>query len=508
IFGHGNFQRLVMVCTTLSIFVSRSHTIAIAVLARPVEHWCKPPPHLADTPADVWKNQSIPVEADGSFSSCTRYEPPTESRNVTGNRSVVLCDAWDYNLTTAGQSIVSEWNLVCDKQWLVTLQPVAFFGGAVTTGVTGYVGDHIGRKPVLVGALLVLVASGTAITFVHTVALFTTCRFLTAASSITLMNMAAVLLFEVTDSAHRVFFCTSAVSFVTVVLPFFELLMHTVIRHWVVAQVVLMGPTVLLILTSYVIEESPCWLLAMCDLEATERVALSAAKVNGVPADVVKDKMNKIKHELLRRGCVQTGGKRSGPFDFVRNTALRCRAVTMFACLFMLLLHFDDTNRSKTLTSSSTVRITYDVGNLPVPIVVMFVLHRLSRRRILCVTMLLSSLLIGLHAYLLQQQDDSFLMDTTVILTALLTNTGLMTAFVYMTEIFPTVLRAMGFSLCIIFGRLGVMLSPFIGAPDPRIDRLLALTLSSAAFLLIGVAALWLPETKDIRATNTLREAE
>lgn len=57
------------------------------------------------------KNQSIPVEADGSLSRCIRYQTPLDAANTAGNRTAVFCSAWEYNLTSSGQSIVSQWNL-------------------------------------------------------------------------------------------------------------------------------------------------------------------------------------------------------------------------------------------------------------------------------------------------------------------------------------------------------------------------------------------------------------
>ncbi|KAG0414514.1 hypothetical protein HPB47_008331 [Ixodes persulcatus] len=112
-------MRLALVCATLSIFIASMNSFAIVVYARPVEHWCRPPPQFSTMPADVWKNQSIPVAPDGTFSKCTRYEPLLEAGNATENRTVVFCDEWDYDLLTTGQYIVSEWNLVCKRRWLL-----------------------------------------------------------------------------------------------------------------------------------------------------------------------------------------------------------------------------------------------------------------------------------------------------------------------------------------------------------------------------------------------------
>ncbi|XP_040065779.2 solute carrier family 22 member 5-like [Ixodes scapularis] len=323
VFGHGTFQRLALLCATLSIFISVSNGLAAVVFARPVEHWCKPPPELAFMQTDVWKNQSIPVEPDGTFSKCTRYEPLVNAGNATENRTVVFCDEWNYDLATAGKSIVSEWNLVCQRHWLLLLHSLVYYGGAIAVSLIGSFGDSLGRKPVFMVALLLQVASGTATIFSNTVVTFIILRFLTSVTSLMVMSMASVLLFEVTKTTHRVVFCAFAVSCTCAALPLFHFFLLAVGGHWRMAQAILMVPTCLLLFASYATEESPCWLLGLGDVEGTERAVISAARVNGYPLDDVKAKMNKIKYETLRRGNTQTNVQQSSTLDLVLNSSLR-----------------------------------------------------------------------------------------------------------------------------------------------------------------------------------------
>ncbi|CAN7945729.1 unnamed protein product, partial [Ixodes pacificus] len=495
IFGHGTFQQLALLCATLSIFIAVSNSLVTVVFARPMEHWRKPPPDLAYMPTDVWKNQSIPVEPDGTFSKCTRYEPPLDVGNATENRTVVFCDEWDYALATTGKSIVSEWNLVCHRHRLLLLHSLVYFGGAVAGSVIGYFGDSLGRKPVFVVALLLQVASGTATIFSNTVLTFIILRFLTSVTSLTLMNMASVLLFEVTETTHRVVFCAFAASCTSAALTLFYFLLLAVGGHWRVAQAILMVPTSFLLFASYAIEESPCWLLALGDIQGTERAVLSAAKVNRYPLDDVKAKMNNIKYEMLRRGNTQTNVQQPSPLDLVLNSSLRFRSVTLFSSAFMTLLHYYDTNFNKTLVDNRTVHITLIVARVLVSIAFLYILHYLSRRKMLCVSMLHMSVVLGFQAWLDWQKDDSILPTVTIIIKGIVLDMISMGMFVYLLEIFPTVLRATSFSLCTMFGRSGGVLLLLIRGPNPPINRALAMAVSAVIFSLIGLAFLALPET-------------
>lgn len=53
------------------------------------------------------------------------------------------CKEWDYDRSEVGDTIISEWNLVCDKANLTSLAEVVFLIGV---GVGGVVGGWISDK--------------------------------------------------------------------------------------------------------------------------------------------------------------------------------------------------------------------------------------------------------------------------------------------------------------------------------------------------------------------------
>ncbi|KAM7288724.1 hypothetical protein ISCGN_028910 [Ixodes scapularis] len=177
-----------------------------------------------------------------------------------------------------------------------------------------------------------------------------------------------------------------------------------------------MVPTSFLLFASYAIEESPCWLLALGDIQGTERAVLSAAKVNRYPPDDVKAKMNHIKYAMLRRGNTQTNVQQASPLDLVLNSSLRFRSVTLFSSAFMTLLHLYDTNLNKTLVENRTVHITLIVARLLGSIAFLYIVHYLSRRKMICVAMLHMSVVLGFQTWLDWQKDDSILPIVTIII--------------------------------------------------------------------------------------------
>jgi hypothetical protein len=57
--------------------------------------------------------------------------------------SFVKCTEWDYDRSEVGETIISEWNLVCDRASLTNLAEVLFLVGV---GVGGVVGGWISDK--------------------------------------------------------------------------------------------------------------------------------------------------------------------------------------------------------------------------------------------------------------------------------------------------------------------------------------------------------------------------
>lgn len=107
------------------------------------------PDHFCTVPHDANVEDYIPrVETNGEYvyDSCTQYVNPGSSDNLTAPCS----NGWTFSMTPYGSTIVSEWDLVCDRMQLAALaQSVLILGVMVGSVIFGYLSDRIGRKPVL-----------------------------------------------------------------------------------------------------------------------------------------------------------------------------------------------------------------------------------------------------------------------------------------------------------------------------------------------------------------------
>jgi MFS transporter, OCT family, solute carrier family 22 (organic cation transporter), member 4/5 len=102
---------------------------------------------------DVWRNLTQPSN------QCTVLNAPYQTLDAfniseyftsTPSIELVKCTSWEFDMSLIGTTIVSEWNLVCDRLYLGSVVESCFLAGAGLGSVTsGWISDQYGRKHTL-----------------------------------------------------------------------------------------------------------------------------------------------------------------------------------------------------------------------------------------------------------------------------------------------------------------------------------------------------------------------
>ncbi|XP_065301759.2 organic cation/carnitine transporter 2-like [Dermacentor albipictus] len=245
---------------------------------RELDHWCARPPGFSNTSVDAWKALAIPRDADGNYSRCTVREPP----GAGDSARVVPCDAWEFNLRDHGNTVVSEWNLVCQRSWLNNVAHVVVVcANVLSLPLVGMAADRAGRKTVTfvgtTGLLLTLGVSNMASsvkTFVVTqaaVSVLSKC-----------MGVQYVLLYEVTKASRRLLYCFVPPALPSAFVPVLQYFVRSCQLDWALSQVVVATLALVLLASFYVVEESITRLLATHNVEEAEREVRRACSVNKV----------------------------------------------------------------------------------------------------------------------------------------------------------------------------------------------------------------------------------
>lgn len=106
----GRYQRLLLLFQVCAMMVLGLHNVLYVVIARSVDHWCQLPelPREQNLSEEEWKRVLLPAAPDGSLSQCFMYDPRHPPTPTNETRPEIPCDAWHYNSSHIGVTIIEE----------------------------------------------------------------------------------------------------------------------------------------------------------------------------------------------------------------------------------------------------------------------------------------------------------------------------------------------------------------------------------------------------------------
>ncbi|KAH8026990.1 hypothetical protein HPB51_000838 [Rhipicephalus microplus] len=151
-----------------------------------------------------WRGSFLPEEPDGKTSRCRRYEYPKEPNGTTPQ--TILCDEWEYgdDDEPARTSAVSDWNLVCQRDTLIIVMVVVHcFGSCLFSAAAGCLADSVGRMPVLLAGVVVLIISTAIGCLSRSFHTFVVAKFFSSGGVSAVMITTITSVFEVTTHSNR-----------------------------------------------------------------------------------------------------------------------------------------------------------------------------------------------------------------------------------------------------------------------------------------------------------------
>ncbi|XP_075525047.1 solute carrier family 22 member 6-like [Dermacentor variabilis] len=496
IYGHGDFQRLLCCFVVLTLMVLHCHSQSSSLVARPVDHWCRPPSKFADLSTARWKNVGVPVDDAGSPSECLAYVRPGHQPNDT---ETVECDAWDYDAAQARRSARSFWNLVCHRTWLLSLANAVYMSGALfIVPVAGCLADTYGRKLVIASGVAVLLLSTVCTCLTRSYWLYLATRFVSSACASTVFVVALILLYEVVPLAYRVFYVGISCSLGVFLVDVFLLILAAFPLSWTVLQVVILSPTVLLVLATCAVHESPAWLLVLCRVDEAEAVMLEAARVNDVHRVTARQAMQRLRADINR--SEGTSSPAAAPGAGARGA----RMAGVFVVTFTLMLGFYGLTWSSRMRKDATISIVSVVLSAPSYVFMYLALMTWGRLQFLVAAMTLLGGTCLLFAVAISA-NPRVVGDALLVVAQCCARVLAPANFLYVAELFPTRVRSTALCGAYACGRLGaVAASALAMLEDVGREDLGFAVVGSAVFG--GVAVLLrLPETS--RGITDVRKA-
>ncbi|XP_072101616.1 solute carrier family 22 member 6-A-like isoform X1 [Mobula birostris] len=285
----------------------------------------------------------LPMDREGKPDKCRMYTSPQwhllGTNETQGNGSQpdtqACTDGWVYDHSQFTSTIVTEWDLVCDRKSLKRMvQSIYMAGLLIGASVLGRLADKYGRRTLLLWSHFVIAVSGTCGAFSSSFPLFCFWRFLTGVGVSGAISNCLPLAIEWTPIRFRtlVSMCGSFC------YTLGQLLLAGIaygIKDWHWLQLSVSVPCVVFFVYSWWLSESARWLI----VNGKEHIALKqlkrVAKINGREAEG-----ERLTVEILKTSVKndQFTAKKQSVFDLVRTPIMRritcCMMVVWFSTSF------------------------------------------------------------------------------------------------------------------------------------------------------------------------------
>ncbi|CAH1778323.1 unnamed protein product [Owenia fusiformis] len=492
-------------------------------IAGKMDHWCAVP-ELANLNETMQKFISIPETqnsfGDTVYDKCTMFDYNYSAIDwgnadlVNGwtrdvNASRISCrNGWRYNRDTFETTVVSEYDLVCDRDWMFTLpatfQMLGLFFGAFLSGA---ISDRFGRKRATLGLLVLSLGAIVGGAFAENFWLFVILRMFSTMFSIGAFTPLWVLTIEIMSPKSRARCLFYAHLFrvmrgVTSTIGAYYVRNHKQLQ--LLSAIVVLPGLVLIVLTF----ESPRWLISKGRLRDAEDICGKIAKINRVKAKenfTLKDTVDTKKDD-----SDVSDTKQASIIDLFRTPVIRKRTILIWIQWFAIVFgSYAMSLNVGTIIPGNIYLNNLLIGSLteiPSVFFMLLALSKLGRKTILSY-FLITNAIFSLVIIPLLLTRITALITTAAVCGTIVINIVFRVIYLYSSEIFPTPARSVGLGSGSSFGRIGGLISPQV----PLLGRIwygLPYIVLGFFPLVAGLLAFLLPETKGKCLPETLQEAE
>ncbi|KAK3751158.1 hypothetical protein QZH41_015477 [Actinostola sp. cb2023] len=434
------------------------------------------------------------------------YEPPWKCVanstvcTVTGDikpgdanynfRCDILREEWEF--TGERTSVITEFELICNKVSLSILSPTLFFiGTLVSDCFCGILSDKIGRKPVmLIFGFLVSVFSVSA-ALSHSHWLYTFCRFFVGLSySATFIPMYTLSMEFVGVDRHHISGTIIWFSWAFTVMLLAGI--AYLFNDWRAVTLAGAVPGFLILICWWFIPESIRFLLLKDKTAEAEKTLRKIAKING----------REYPNEPLNNFVFNKEQRQGSILDLVRTKKMLHITVSLFfISLTATVVYLAVTITSPSLGGNMYLNVfLFGLVEIPANVVGMITIKRFGRRNVISVSMIVAAagaflvILLTIHdpgnhkGYTIGRISTSLLAKMAVVISYI-------TVVMFTAECYPSIIRSTGLAVSNNAGvDIGGIISPLVIKLD-HFHPLLPYSIIGGSALLAGILCLTLKET-------------
>ncbi|XP_027712091.1 solute carrier family 22 member 16 [Vombatus ursinus] len=450
---------------------------------------------------DVWE-----------LAQCSRSkrEHPYFEYQYDGNKSYFPCtDGYFYDQTKWKSTVVTEWDLVCHREWFAkSIQPTFMLGVLLGAVIFGDLSDRLGRRFVMWFTSTGQFCLGVAVAFTFDYYSFITVRILLAMAASGYLVVVFVYVTEFIGIKARTWASMHVHAFFAVGIMVVAL-MGYLVRTWWLYQICLSVTTLPFVLCCWALPETPFWLLSEGRCEEAQTVIDMIAKWNGTHSCNVSDLL------LVEQGGdigTTTGDVVSAPrshniLHLFCNWNIARRTLTVWLIWFTGSLGYYVFSLSSVTLGGNEYLNLFLIGavELPAYVIACLGMDRVGRRNTLTPFLISSALICAMIMLIPQHCSVLNVLANMAGKFAIGVAFGLI--YLYTAELYPTFIRSLAVGSGSMMCRVGSVIAPFCVYLSSAWIFMPQLLVGIIAFL-TGMLTLMLPETLGKPLTNTWEEAE
>lgn len=400
-------------------------------------------------------------------------------------------------------TIVTEWFLIKQQAYKVSLAGSLFFVGLLVGNIVfGPLSDKVGRRPVYLSGLFLEVVFGYMTAMAPSYEVFAASRLLVGLMNGGIGVVCFVLAQEYVGKPYWAMTGTLTSLCFAVGIALFAALGY-MIQPWRSLATAANSFGVLSFLLSLTLPESPRWLYCQGQTERAEQVLHHMALRNG----------NTVTNLMLQRVAaakVSSPTRRQpGLLQLVLHPVLRIRTVVLmyvwYSCSLVyygLTLGAGDSSGSRYMSVAM-----YGLVEVPAyPLCMYFInKHWAGRRKSMSSFLCLSGSACFCTVLVSDNAGSVLSVTLLALLGKLMVSAAFNIAYIYTSELYPTVIRNAGLGVCSMSCRVGGIMAPFV--PSMRaVHSSVPFTVFCLSGLSAGCLGLLLPETLNAATAETLDE--
>ncbi|XP_078001462.1 organic cation transporter protein-like [Glandiceps talaboti] len=510
----GRYQKF----TFIAIFIIGGSTaffqLGNSFYSASADHYCRVYNNQTYTDVSPVKNCTIPYTGNGDdivWNKCKRYDVHVNasqevSAEVCFPRSddTLSCDqGWIYDKTWYENTVVFEYNLVCDEDWMKALsKSIVPLGNLIGVVMFGQLSDIFGRRIVYIITLITAVAVAIATSFAPSYPLFVIGQFCLGAFPHACFVTTQVMIMEMVGLEYRTVCGTLPHLSFGIFYMLLAAIAYLCGGDWRMIHLICGCIWILFLPSIFLFTDTPMWLMQKHKYDKCTKVLQRFAKYNKTtfPDDYFKEEkklQQKGKHEVDERSYTLV--------DLFKSPRLRLRALVMclnwFSCSFVyygIALNTDQLGENPYITFALAGFV-----EIPACLIALWLMKAIGRRLTLC-----GFAVIGGLALILSVPIEITELSIAVAMLAKLCISGVFAlVYVYGLEIYPTVVRNAGMGISSMSARVGSIISPYVMLLSVYWTPLPFVVMGGVS-VIAGLTVLYLPETRNRKLPETIEEGE